>query len=106
MIFNKKNLCSASNLLFITDFYISDNRTLPVLGDLSYAFNELKISLPELEEFVNSVESVPFPDVLPKLPLVRPPQLNLLKPGSREIVSRPIHIHEHLPPMMPDKEGK
>ncbi|KAF2369089.1 Bromodomain associated domain [Trinorchestia longiramus] len=85
-----------------------DNRTVPTVGDLSYAFLEMKVSLPELEEFTNSVDGIPFPDPVPKFPLPRTSELNFLKPGSREILSRPLHIHEHLPPMLPDlqEDGK
>ena len=83
----------------------TDNRTNPTLSDLQYAFNEMKISLPELEEYYNSVDSLPFPDKLPALPVHRPSELNLLKPGSKEIISRPLYIHEHLPPMIADQEG-
>ncbi|KAA0195523.1 hypothetical protein HAZT_HAZT005512 [Hyalella azteca] len=85
-----------------------DNRTMPTLSDLSYAFLEMKVSLPELEEFTSTVDSVPFPDPIPKFPIPRSSELNFLKPGSREILSRPLHIHEHLPPMLPDlnEDGK
>lgn len=67
---------------------------------------DMGISVSELEEYINNVDCPPFPHPMPQLPLPRPSNLNFLKPGSREILSRPIHIHEHLPPMYPEKEGE
>ena len=85
---------------------ISDGRTEPNLDDLGLAFREMGISISELEEFINSVDSGPFPHQVPAVPVSRQSNLNFLKPGSRETLSRPVHIHEHLPPMHPEKEGK
>lgn len=78
-------------------------RTDPNLDDLSLAFHDMGISVAELEEYVNNVDCPPFTK-LPSIPVPRASNLNFLKPGAREILSRPIHIHEHLPPMYPEKE--
>lgn len=79
-------------------------RTEPNLDDLGLAFHDMGISVPELEEYINNVDCPAFPHLLPSLPVPRTSNLNFLKPGSRELLSRPIHIHEHLPPMYPEKE--
>ncbi|KAK3858628.1 hypothetical protein Pcinc_035186 [Petrolisthes cinctipes] len=79
-------------------------RTEPNVDDLGLAFLDMGISVPELEEYINNVDCLPYPHPLPALPVSRPSNLNFLKPGTRETLSRPIHIHEHLPPMYPEKE--
>lgn len=38
---------------------------------------------------------------VPKFPIPKESNLNFLKPGSKEVVTRPVHIHEHLPPIHP-----
>ena len=93
----------------IRNIYIklfSDGRTMPNLEDLEMAFQEMGISISELEEYVSNVEQVSYPHEVPKLPLQRPSNLNFIKPGAKEIVSRPLHVNEHLPPMFPEKEGE
>lgn len=59
----------------------------------------MNINLGELEEYVQNVESVPSVIDVPKFPIPKESHLNFLKPGSNEILSRPVHIHEHLPPI-------
>ncbi|XP_044765452.1 transcription initiation factor TFIID subunit 3 isoform X2 [Coccinella septempunctata] len=79
--------------------------TEPNLDHLGLAFREMGISLPELEEFVKYVNfGTPATQVC-KYPVPKEDQLNFLKPGSKEVVTRPVHIHEHLPPMNPILEG-
>ncbi|XP_075219426.1 TBP-associated factor 3 [Lycorma delicatula] len=80
--------------------------TDPTLHDLGLAFRDMGISISELEEYVENVPSVPFPKEIPKYPTERENHLNLLKPGSREVVTRPVHIHEHLPAMHPELEDE
>lgn len=46
------------------------------------------------------------PTQVPKYPLPKEDHLNFLKPGSKEVVTRPVYIHEHLPPMYPLLEGE
>lgn len=64
------------------------------------------ISVLELEEYVKYVNFGPAPSLVPKYPISKEDHLNFLKPGSKEVVTRPVHIHEHLPPMNPLLEGK
>lgn len=63
------------------------------------------VDLQELEEYVTNVTFGQPPAPVPKYPLPRESHLNFLKPGSKEVVTRPVHIHEHLPPMYPLLEG-
>uniref|UniRef100_A0A1B6D8S1 PHD-type domain-containing protein n=2 Tax=Clastoptera arizonana TaxID=38151 RepID=A0A1B6D8S1_9HEMI len=78
--------------------------TVPMLEDVSLAFRDMSISTAELQEYVEYVASVPCQVQVPKYPVPRESHLNLLKPGSREVVTRPVHIHEHLPAMHPQLE--
>ncbi|XP_071557835.1 uncharacterized protein Taf3 isoform X4 [Temnothorax nylanderi] len=79
-------------------------RTEPNLDDLGLTFQYMNIDIQELAEYVKNVDSVPCPIQVPKYPVRRENHLNFLKPGSREVVTRPVHVHEHLPAMHPDTE--
>ncbi|BES96632.1 Bromodomain associated [Nesidiocoris tenuis] len=79
------------------------NQTEPNLDHLGLAFQDLNISIPELEEYVTYFENNNCPEV-PQYPVPKESNLNFLKPGSREVVTRPVHVHEHLPPMYPHLE--
>ena len=76
------------------------------LDDLGLSFRDLGVSVEELETFVNSVAEDPFPHKVFKYPAPRESCLTFLKPGSKEVLTRPVHVHEHLPPMHPELEGK
>ncbi|PNF17120.1 hypothetical protein B7P43_G09094 [Cryptotermes secundus] len=78
--------------------------TVPNLDDVGLAFRDMGINLPDLEEYIRNVDSVPCVYEIPKYPIPRDSHLNFLKPGSREVVTRPVHVHEHLPPMHPEME--
>lgn len=93
-----------SNPIFLF-IIISVGHTVPMLDDMGLAFKDMGISISELEEYVEYVASVPCDILVPKYPVERESHLNLLKPGSREVVTRPVHIHEHLPAMHPQLEG-
>lgn len=80
-------------------------RTEANLDDLGLAFQYMNIDIQELAEYVKNVDSVPCAIQVPQYPIRRENHLNFLKPGSREVVTRPVHIHEHLPAMYPDTEG-
>lgn len=75
------------------------------LDHLGLAFQEMGINLSELSEYVTYVNFVPGPQAAPKFPIPKENNLNFLKPGSKEVVTRPVHINEHLPPMYPLLEG-
>ncbi|XP_049885993.1 transcription initiation factor TFIID subunit 3-like [Pectinophora gossypiella] len=80
------------------------NRTEPNLHDLGLVFRDLHVQLPELVEYTRSVPPVPSPVHIENFPKPKESNLNFLKPGSHEVVTRPMHVHEHLPPMYPEKE--
>ncbi|KAJ2954645.1 hypothetical protein O0L34_g2940 [Tuta absoluta] len=80
------------------------NRTEPNLHDLGLVFRDLNVQVPELAEYTRSVPPVPPPVYIDKFPKPKESNLNFLKPGSHEVVTRPMHVHEHLPPMYPEKE--
>lgn len=80
------------------------NRTEPNLHDLGLVFRDLNVQLPELAEYTRSVPPVPPPFPVDRFPKPKESNLNFLKPGSHEVVTRPMHVHEHLPPMYPEKE--
>lgn len=86
-------------------FLFLDGRTEPNLDDIALAFNDLNINIADLEEYITNVDSVPCIINVPKFPIPKESNLNFLKPGSKEVVTRPVHIHEHLPPIQPH-EGK
>ncbi|XP_025266483.1 transcription initiation factor TFIID subunit 3 isoform X2 [Camponotus floridanus] len=79
-------------------------RTEPNLDDLGLTFQHMNIDIQELIEYVKNVDSIPYPIQIPQYPVRRENHLNFLKPGSREVVTRSVHIHEHLPAMYPDTE--
>ncbi|XP_066253840.1 transcription initiation factor TFIID subunit 3 [Euwallacea similis] len=83
------------------DYANEFGQTDPNLDHLGLAFQEMEVNLSELEEYVTFVNFVPPANPLPKYPLSKESNLNFLKPGSKEVVTRPIHINEHLPPMYP-----
>lgn len=80
------------------------NRTEPNLHDLGLVFRDLHVNLPELAEYARCVPSAPPPVNSVNFPKPKESSLNFLKPGSHEVVTRPMHVHEHLPPMYPEKE--
>lgn len=59
------------------------------------------INIAELDEYVTYVNFCPPAQPAPKFPIAKENNLNFLKPGSQEVVTRPVHIHEHMPPMFP-----
>ncbi|XP_043279362.1 transcription initiation factor TFIID subunit 3 isoform X2 [Venturia canescens] len=79
-------------------------RTEGNLDDLGLAFQHMHVLIPELSEYVRNVDSLPCIVSVPKFPVHRENHLNFLKPGSQEVVTRSVHVHEHLPAMYPDTE--
>lgn len=67
-------------------------------------FRDMGIDMSEILEYVAYVDPiVPALDV-PKYPIPKESHLNFLKPGSKEVLTRPVHIHEHLPPLNPPED--
>lgn len=80
-------------------------RTEPNLNDVGLAFNDLGINLEELADFVDHVEAPANPVQVPKFPVPRPNSLQFPAQNSRELKEREEHVHDHLPPMFPQREG-
>jgi hypothetical protein len=84
--------------------FLLDNRTDANLDDLSLAFRDMGIDMNEIIEYVTYVDPIiPATDV-PKYPISKESHFNFLKPGSKEVLTRPVHIHEHLPPLNPPED--
>nr|XP_014092755.1 transcription initiation factor TFIID subunit 3 isoform X15 [Bactrocera oleae] len=77
------------------------NRTEASLDDIYITLSNLNINISELLDYTNNVEPVPLAVELPKFPAHKNTNLNFLKPGSKEVLIRPVHIYEYLPPMLP-----
>ncbi|XP_013107927.2 transcription initiation factor TFIID subunit 3 isoform X1 [Stomoxys calcitrans] len=77
------------------------NRTEANMDDVTLTLNSINVNVSELLDYVNNVEPVPFATEIPKFPARKNSYLNFLKPGSKEVLTRPVHVHDHLPPMLP-----
>lgn len=71
------------------------------MDDIYITLSNLNINISELLDYTNNVEPVPLAVELPKFPAHKNTNLNFLKPGSKEVLIRPVHIYEYLPPMLP-----
>ena len=77
-------------------------RTDPNMLDLSQVCQSLGVNISDLDEYVTNFEVAPKP--FPAFPSSSSDDLNILKPGSREVLHRPAHVHSHLPAMYPEME--
>jgi len=68
----------------ISLFYIAVGRTEPNLDDLGLAFDELHITLSELRDYVENVESKPFAHDVVAFPAPKP---SCLQPVEQEQVT-------------------
>ena len=71
--------------------------------DLALTFEDLGVNIPDLEEYVQHIEVAPAKDV-PAYPAPGQDHLNHLRPGSKEVLHRPLHVYDYLPPMYPEME--
>ncbi|KAH8403617.1 hypothetical protein KR222_009720, partial [Zaprionus bogoriensis] len=79
------------------------NRAEPNLKDVFMSLRNLTIDVYELLDYIGNVEPVPFIREVPGYPQKRDSNMNFLKPGSLETLTRPIHIYDYLPPILPVK---
>ncbi|XP_032588950.1 uncharacterized protein LOC6585799 isoform X2 [Drosophila mojavensis] len=77
------------------------NRIEPNLKDAVLSLKNVNINVPELLDYIGNVEPIPFVREIPAYPVKRNSNMNFLKPGSVETLTRPVHIFEYLPPMLP-----
>ncbi|XP_055838327.1 uncharacterized protein LOC129906548 [Episyrphus balteatus] len=82
------------------------NRTEANLDDVALSLQSLNISVGDLLEYINHVQPVSCNIEIPQLPATKSSNLNFLKPGSKEVLTRPVHIYEHLPPILRDNEDE
>ncbi|XP_025200448.1 transcription initiation factor TFIID subunit 3 [Melanaphis sacchari] len=75
----------------------------PDIDDVKMAFQDKDVAIPDLIRYLKQVGSIEFPHQVPKFPIPTKSNLNIMKPGSREIVTRPVYVHEHLPTMYPEQ---
>merc|ERR1719369_2008243 len=75
------------------------------IEDIDMTLDTLGIKLSDLEEYIQFCDFGPAKAV-PPYPAPAVNDLNILKPGSREVLHRPVHVHDHLPPMYPELEEK
>lgn len=90
--------------MFSSLFLSLDNRTEANLDDLEMAFRDMGINMSEIIEYVSYVDPIAVNLEIPKYPVTKDSHFNFLKPGSKEVLTRPVHIHEHLPPINPQEE--
>jgi histone H3/H4 len=77
-------------------------RTDVNLDDAGLALKDLGVNPQELEEYIQNYDPIPLPYVhkVPFYPVPRASKLNFLRPGSEEVLTRPVHVHEYMPPML------
>ena len=65
----------------------------------------MNIDIGELIDFYKAISnSTVKNESLPAFPYESVTNLNFLKPGSREVLHRKMHIQDYFPPMYPDLE--
>ncbi|XP_052854948.1 uncharacterized protein LOC128263785 [Drosophila gunungcola] len=75
------------------------NRTRPSIKDARLSMKSLNINVQELLDYIGNVEPVGFARDVPEYPIRKAANMNFLKPGSAETLTRPVYIFEYLPPM-------
>ncbi|XP_070500472.1 transcription initiation factor TFIID subunit 3 isoform X3 [Chironomus tepperi] len=80
------------------------NRTEGNLDDLELTLRDMGINMNEIIEYISYVDPIITNLEIPKYPIAKESHFNFLKPGSKEVLTRPVHIHEHLPPINPQEE--
>nr|XP_057932319.1 transcription initiation factor TFIID subunit 3 isoform X1 [Doryrhamphus excisus] len=75
-------------------------RTDPVLEDVSQAFRLLGVSLTELDDYVNNLEPVAFPNQLPTFPVSKNNVLQFPLPGAFDVEERKDYIPDYMPPLV------
>ncbi|XP_077373839.1 transcription initiation factor TFIID subunit 3 isoform X2 [Festucalex cinctus] len=76
-------------------------RTDPVLDDVSQAFRLLGVSQGELDDYVNNLEPVAFPQQLPAFPVSKNNVLQFPQPaGAFFVDERKEHIPDYMPPLV------
>lgn len=91
--------------------FLSDGRTDPGLSDVDQAFGLLGVTIAELEDYVNNMEPVGFPQTIPQFPINKSSVLQFPAAGfetdAREALrgERRDYIPEYFPPLVSLQEG-
>ncbi|TRY94517.1 hypothetical protein DNTS_003542 [Danionella cerebrum] len=86
-------------------------RTDPVLSDVDQAFGLLGVSISELEDYVNNLEPIGYPQSMPQFPLSKSSVLQFPAAGfdtdARDALrgERRDYIPEYFPPLVSLQEG-
>lgn len=70
------------------------------------AYREMNINLSDIAEYIQYVDPEPCAIDVPKYPIPKESHLNFLKPGSKEVLTRPVHIPEYMPPIDPPSDDE
>lgn len=98
-------------LHIIISLFLSDGRTDPVLSDVDQAFGLLGVSIAELEDYVNNLEPVGYPQTIPQFPISKSSVLQFPAAGfetdARDALrgERRDYIPEYFPPLVSLQEG-
>lgn len=91
--------------------FLADGRTDPGLSDVDQAFGILGVSISELEDYVNNMEPVGLPQIIPQFPISKSSVLQFPAAGfdtdAREALrgERRDYIPEYFPPLVSLQEG-
>jgi hypothetical protein len=88
---------------------ISDEHFDPDIDDIAQAIDEMDISINDLSDYVRGIDSLaPATSLkeLPRFPCPVVPQLNIPRPGCRELKERKDYIDDYLPLLHVDVDGK
>lgn len=82
-------------------------RTHVNLHDVNRTFTDHGIDMDGLLDYAAATQTAQLPmDPVPAFPAPSKTNLNFLKPGSREVLSRKVHINDYFPPMFPDMDDE
>lgn len=75
--------------------------------DVQFAMDQLRIDISDLEMYLNHLkqcDGVLNRAAVPQFPAKSDTNLNFLKPGSREVLVRKMHVQDYFPPMYAEME--
>jgi histone H3/H4 len=77
-------------------------RTEVNMDDAYLALMDVGVTASDLEEYIQNFDPVllPYAAKVPDFPLPKESKLNFLRPGSEEVLTRAMHVHEYMPPMI------
>ena len=79
------------------------------MDDLGLTFQDIRVSIEELQDYAKHVDPVTFIAKPPNYPVPRANMLNFPPPNSKEVLQREEnmeHVHDYLPVMYPELAGR